>query len=121
MVKVGNVISPIETFVFGVSGGGESEMEKVKRTWKLFSHRRFVRAFHVVLIRKFSVNNWHSPRSWLAVEECLRANRCDSVLGSPSGSAREERGAIKARLRLRISAAVLCRASSNRKGGDAMR
>lgn len=66
-------------------------MEKVKRTWKLFSHRRFVRAFHVVLIRKFSVNNWHSPRSWLAVEECLRANRCDSVLDSPSGSATEER------------------------------
>lgn len=66
-------------------------MEKVKRTWKLFSHRRFVRAFHVVLIRKFSVNNWHSPRSWLVVEECLRANRCDSVLDSPSGSATEER------------------------------
>lgn len=66
-------------------------MEKVKRTWKLFSHRRFVRAFHVVLIRKFSVNNWHSPRSWLVVEECLRTNRCDSVLDSPSGSATEER------------------------------
>lgn len=65
-------------------------MEKVKRTWKLFSHRRFVRAFHVVLIRKFSVNNWHSPRSWLAVEECLRANRCDFVLDSPSGSETEE-------------------------------
>lgn len=66
-------------------------MEKVKRTWKLFSHRRFVRAFHVVLIRKFSVNNWHSPRSWLVVEECLRANRCGSVLDSPFGSATEER------------------------------
>lgn len=97
-------------------------MEKVKRTWKLFSHRRFVRAFHVVLIRKFSVNNWHSPRSWLAVEECLRANRCDFVLDSPSGSETEEqsdKNEIKTR-RERIGPALLCR-EQRPQLGDAMR